>query len=124
SHAEYQTKLVRERDSSYGDLKKLKGRYDAVCQEVENRRKKNESAMDHGRTKAASAYNQQLMEMHNVKNTYVIGINVTNKLKECYNHEYVLEQLDQLQNLSKLRVSKLNSLGILALSWETSTFQP
>ena len=123
SHAEYQTKLLRERDSSYGDLKKLKGRYDAACQEVENRRKKNESAMDHGRTKAASAYNQQLMEMHNVKNTYLIGINVTNKLKECYYHEYVPELLDSLQDLSEVRVSKLNSLWSLASSLETSTLQ-
>ena len=123
SHAEYQTKLVRERDSSYGDLKKLKGRYDGACQEVENRRKKNESAMDHGRTKAASAYNQQLMEMHNVKNTYLIGINVTNKLKECYYHEYVPELLDSLQDLSEVRVSKLNSLWSLASALETSTLQ-
>jgi len=123
SHAEYQMKLLRERDSSYGDLKKLKGRYDAVCQEVENRRKKNESAMDHGRTKAASAYNQQLMEMHNVKNTYIIGINVTNKLKECYYHEYVPELLDSLQDLSEVRVAKLNSLWALAAALEASTLQ-
>jgi hypothetical protein len=123
SHAEYQTKLFRERDSSYGDLKKLKGRYDAVCQEVENRRKKNESAMDHGRTKAASAYNQQLVEMHNVKNTYLIGINVTNKLKECYYHEYVPELLDSLQDLSEVRVAKLNSLWALATALENSTLQ-
>lgn len=123
SHAEYQAKLLRERDSSYGDLKKLKGRYDAACQEVENRRKKNESAMDHGRTKAASAYNQQLMEMHNVKNTYLIGINVTNKLKECYYHEYVPELLDSLQDLSEVRVAKLNSLWALAAALETSALQ-
>jgi hypothetical protein len=123
SHAEYQTKLLRERDSSYGDLKKLKGRYDSACQEVENRRKKNESAMDHGRTKAASAYNQQLMEMHNVKNTYLIGINVTNKLKECYYHEYIPELLDSLQDLSEVRVSKLNSVWSLAAALETTTLQ-
>ena len=123
SHAEYQTKLVKERDSSYGDLKKLKGRYDGACQEVENRRKKTESSMDYGRTKATSAYNQQLMEMHNVKNTYLIGINVTNKLKECYYHEYVPELLDSLQDLSEVRVSKLNSLWSLAAALETSTLQ-
>ena len=123
SHAEYQTKLLRERDSSYGDLKKLKGRYDTACQEVENRRKKNESALDHGRTKAASAYNQQLMDMHNVKNTYLIGINVTNKLKECYYHEYIPELLDSLQDLSEVRVSKLNSIWSLAAALESSTLQ-
>ncbi len=67
SHADYAAKLERERDMSYGDLKKSKGRYDGACQEVENRRKKTESSFDHGKGKAQSAYQQQLMEMHNVK---------------------------------------------------------
>lgn len=67
SHAEYAAKLERERDASYGDLKKTKGRYDGACQEVENRRKKTESSFDHGKSKAQAAYQQQLMEMHNVK---------------------------------------------------------
>ena len=67
SHAEYAAKLERERDLSYGDLKKTKGRYDGACQEVETRRKKTESSFDHGKNKAQSAYQQQIMEMHNVK---------------------------------------------------------
>ena len=67
SHVEYALKLEKERDISYGDLKKLKGRYDGACQEVENRRKKTESSFDHGKNKAQNAYQQQLVDMHNVK---------------------------------------------------------
>ena len=67
SHAEYALKLEKERDISYGDLKKAKGKYDAACQEVENRRKKTDSSFDHGKNKAQNAYQQQLMDMHNVK---------------------------------------------------------
>lgn len=67
SHAEYAYKLERERDSSYGELKKTKGRYDGACQEVENRRKKTESSFDHGKAKSQNAYQQQVMDMHNVK---------------------------------------------------------
>lgn len=67
SHAEYAAKLEKERDASYGDLKKTKGKYDGVCQEVENRRKKIDSSFDYGKQKAQNAYQQQLMEMHNVK---------------------------------------------------------
>lgn len=54
---------------SYGDLRKIKSRYDGACQEVESRRKKIESSFDHGKTKAQGAYQQQLMDMHNVKVT-------------------------------------------------------
>lgn len=121
SHAEYAAKLQRERDSSYGELKKMKGRYDGVCQEVENRRKKTESSFDHGKQKAQNAYQQQLMEMNNVKNTYLISINVTNRMKERYYHAYVPELLDSLQDLSETRVMKLNSLWSLAAHLESST---
>lgn len=62
SHADFATKLESERDASYGQpvlhiphvqlltakaaLKRTKGKYDSVCQEVESRRKKIESSFD------------------------------------------------------------------------------
>lgn len=67
SHAEYSSKLEKERDGSYSDLKKTKGKYDGVCQEVENRRKKIDSSFDHGKTKAQGAYLQQQSDMRNTK---------------------------------------------------------
>lgn len=121
SHAEYAAKLQRERDSSYGELKKMKGRYDGVCQEVENRRKKTETSFDHSKQKAQNAYQQQLMDMNNVKNTYLISINVTNQMKERYYHAYVPELLDSLQDLSETRTTKLNSLWSLAAHLESQT---
>ncbi|KAG4219476.1 hypothetical protein PC116_g32044, partial [Phytophthora cactorum] len=63
-HVEYATKLEAERESSYADLRKTKTKYDAACQEVESKRKKNESAFD--KAKAQSHYQQQLHEMNNV----------------------------------------------------------
>lgn len=120
-HAAFAEKLEKERDSSYADLKKTKGRYDSVCQEVENRRKKIESSYDHGKTKARTAYEQQQSDMRNTKNTYLIAINVTNKQKERYYHEYVPDLLDSLQDLSETRVSRLNTLWLTAASIETQT---
>jgi hypothetical protein len=67
SHVEYHAKLEKEREASLSDLKKVKGKYDGVCQEVENRRKKTESSFDYNKTKAQAAYQQQLLEMNNVK---------------------------------------------------------
>ncbi|KAJ9244974.1 hypothetical protein DTO169E5_1355 [Paecilomyces variotii] len=120
-HADYYAKLEKERDASYGDLKKVKGKYDAACQEVENRRKKMESSFDHGKAKAQNAYQQQILEMNNVKNTYLISINVTNKLKEKYYNEYVPEVLDSLQDLNETRVAKLDTLWSLAAQLELSS---
>lgn len=118
-HADYADKLEKERDSTYADLRKTKGKYDASCQEVENKRKKAESAFDYGKSKAQNAYQQQISEMHNVKNTYLIAINVTNKQKEKYYHEYVPDLLDSLQDLSESRTSKLNGIWSLAAELES-----
>ncbi|PGH04800.1 hypothetical protein GX51_03286 [Blastomyces parvus] len=121
NHVEYATRLEKERDATYSDLKKVKGKYDGACQEVENRRKKTESSFDHGKQKAQMAYQQQTLEMNNVKNTYLISINVANKLKEKYYYEYVPELLNGLQDLNETRVSKLNSIWMLAAQLEKNT---
>lgn len=119
-HADYAAKLEKERDNTYSDLKKNKAKYDASCQEVENRRKKIDASYDHGKSKAQSAYQQQMSDMRNVKNSYLIAINVTNKQKEKYYHEYLPDVLDSLQDLSETRVAKLNTLWLSAASIETS----
>ncbi|KAI5290957.1 hypothetical protein KEM54_006900 [Ascosphaera aggregata] len=123
AHAEYAGKLEKERDSSYADLRKTKGKYDAVCQEVENKRKKAEAAHDHGKTKAQAAFQQQIEEMNNMKNTYLIAINVTNKLKERYYNEYVPEVLDGLQELNEIRVAAVNDFWLKAMNLEKNTLQ-
>jgi len=116
-HVEYAEKLERERDSSYSDLRKTKAKYDSACQEVESKRKKTESSF--GGAKAQSAYQQQIIEMNNVKNTYLITINITNRQKEKYYHEYVPELLDSLQDLAEFRTLKLNDLWTLASQLES-----
>jgi hypothetical protein len=120
-HVDFHAKLEKERDSSYHDLKKMKGKYDGACQEVETRRKKMESSFDHSKPKAQAAYQQQILEMNNVKNTYLISINVTNKMKERFYHEYVPELLDGLQDLNETRVTKLNSVWSLAAQLEKNS---
>ncbi|KAJ1326522.1 formin-binding protein 1 [Microdochium nivale] len=117
-HAEYAVKLEAERDSSYTDLRKVKGKYDAACQELESKRKKSESSFD--KAKAKSQYQQQTHEMSNAKNTYLIAINVTNKQKEKYYHEYTPELLDSLQDLSEFRTIRLNALWTTAAALEKS----
>ncbi|KAK9585714.1 Protein BZZ1, variant 4 [Aspergillus fumigatus] len=120
-HVDFHARLEKERDSSYSELKKAKGKYDGACQEVEARRKKMESSFDHGKSKAQAAYQQQILEMNNIKNMYLISINVTNKMKEKYFHEYVPELLDGLQDLNETRVTKLNSVWSLAAQLEKAS---
>lgn len=117
-HSDYSDKIEKERDASYSELRKVKTKYDAVCQEVEGRRKKTETGF--GQAKALSAYQQQLVEMNNIKNTYIIAINVTNKQKERYYYEYVPELLDSLQDLTEFRTLRLNGIWALASELEAT----
>ncbi|BDD57781.1 hypothetical protein MPDQ_005469 [Monascus purpureus] len=121
-HTDFYAKLDKERELAFGDLKKTKGKYDGACQEVESRRKKMESSYDHSKTKAQVAYQQQIYDMNNVKNTYLININITNKVKEKFFHEYIPELLDSLQDLNETRVAKLNSFWCLAAQLEKNSF--
>jgi hypothetical protein len=66
-HGDYAARLEKERDSTYADLNKQKSKYHSVCQEVENRRKKTDGAFDYGKQKAKNAFEQQQLEMRNVK---------------------------------------------------------
>ncbi|KAL1891506.1 Protein BZZ1 [Sporothrix stenoceras] len=120
-HADFAAKVEAERDASYADLRKVKVKYDAVCQEVESKRKKTESGFS--QAKAQSAYHQQIAEMNNVKNSYLIAINVTNKQKERYYHDYVPELLDSLQDLAEFRTLRLNDLWTVASKLESGMLQ-
>ncbi|KAK1255440.1 hypothetical protein MKX08_009435 [Trichoderma sp. CBMAI-0020] len=120
-HAEYADKLEAGRDACYADLRKVKGKYDNTCQDLESKRKKTESHAD--KAKAQSAYQQQLFDMNNAKNTYLIAINVTNKQKEKYYHEYIPEVMDSMQDLNEFRTLKLNFLWDVATRLETAMLQ-
>ncbi|RDA82738.1 hypothetical protein CP532_2411 [Ophiocordyceps camponoti-leonardi (nom. inval.)] len=118
-HAEYADKLAAERDASAAELRKVKAKYDAACQEVEAKRKKSESHSD--KAKAQSAYQQQILDMNDIKNTYLIAINVSNRQKHSYYHDYVPELMDSLQDLAEFRTIKLNDLWTVAVKIEDET---
>ncbi|KAH0530929.1 hypothetical protein TsFJ059_005499 [Trichoderma semiorbis] len=120
-HADYADKLEASRDAVYADLRKIKTKYDGTCQELESKRKKTESHYD--KAKAQNAYQQQLFDMNNAKNTYLIAINVANKQKEKYYHEYVPEVMDSLQDLSEFKTLKLNFLWDVATRLESTMLQ-
>lgn len=66
-HVEFAGKLEKERDNSYGELRKSKGKYDSECQDLEGRRKKIDSSFDNSKQKAQVAYQQQMANMYNSK---------------------------------------------------------
>jgi len=66
-HGNVDTELEREWDVSHQELKKVKSKYDNVCQEVENKRKKQDATFEFERTKATAAFQQHQEDMRNAK---------------------------------------------------------
>jgi Skp family chaperone for outer membrane proteins len=92
-HVDFHAKLEKERESSYSELKKAKGKYDGACQEVEGRRKKMEGSFDHNKPKAQAAYQQQILEMNNVK----VGSVLPSTRPPLTEAEYVSDQYKRNQ---------------------------
>ncbi|RKF61807.1 Protein BZZ1 [Erysiphe neolycopersici] len=119
-HADHAVKLEAERDAAFNDLRKVKIKYDTSCQELESKRKKIDSSFDFSKVKAQNAYQQQILDMHNAKNSYLIAINVANAHKEKYYAEYLPELLDSLRDLSESRTIRLNEIWSRAAELEMS----
>ncbi|KAK9493245.1 hypothetical protein V1508DRAFT_385418 [Lipomyces doorenjongii] len=122
-HVAFNEKLIEERDEAYSELKKSKQAYDASCQVVENSRTKVEKSFDSSKTKATRHYEQHRLDMNNSKNSYLISINVTNRLKDKYYFQDIPALLDSMQDLNEARVRKLNYIWSQAATLETACLE-
>ncbi|KAK9479830.1 hypothetical protein V1514DRAFT_327490 [Lipomyces japonicus] len=122
-HVAFDDQLIEERDEVYSELKKSKQTYDASCQVVENSRQKVEKSYDSSKNKANKNYELHQLDMNNAKNSYLIAINVTNRLKDKYYFQDIPSLLDSMQDLNEARVRKLNSLWSQASSLEQACIQ-
>ncbi|TGZ85498.1 FCH-domain-containing protein [Ascodesmis nigricans] len=122
-HEKLAQKLVTQRDEMYGDLKKSKTEYDNVCKMVEEKRQKIDKSFDASRSKAEKAYRAEQLEMNNIKNSYLLQVNVANHHKKRYFYEDLPEVINSLQDLNETRVTRLNALWTLSSQLETSCYQ-
>lgn len=109
--------VTKERDTAFNDLKKAKLTYDSSCQDMEHIRVKAEKAS------SSSSKQKKLTEketkMNVVKNSYVIKINQTNRLKDKYYYQDLPEILDGIQDLNEFKVTELNKYWNNAITLET-----
>ncbi|KAK9453279.1 hypothetical protein V1511DRAFT_505240 [Dipodascopsis uninucleata] len=122
-HVAFAEALEEERDEAYSELKKSKQQYDAQCQIVENSRVKVGKSYDGSKSKATKQHELNIMDMNNAKNSYLISINVTNRLKDKYYFQDIPTLLDSMQDLNEARVRKLNHIWNQASSMEIMCIQ-
>ncbi|KAI5786205.1 hypothetical protein FPQ18DRAFT_349328 [Pyronema domesticum] len=122
-HESLAQKLLSERDGVYSDLNKCKSKYDSECKDVEEKRQKVDKSYDSSKTKAQKSYQNELVEMNNVKNTYILQIAAANRHKQRYFHEDLPDIINSLQDLNETRVAKVNGLWTLGTELENKCHQ-
>ncbi|KAF9519700.1 hypothetical protein BS47DRAFT_1324420 [Hydnum rufescens UP504] len=103
-HANFYNKLVADRDVAYSDRSKVF--YYSDCEELETYRQKQDRATDDKHAERAAKLHEQMhVSMLDRKNTYLVAISVSNKVKDLFYSESVPTVEDQYRTLEVLQTS-------------------
>ncbi|PBK97599.1 hypothetical protein ARMGADRAFT_1076075 [Armillaria gallica] len=104
-------KLVSDRDRTYAERLKNKAKYDEECGEVDlHRQKQGRAHDDRHAERIARQADQQRNDMLNCKNSYIISIEVSNKIKAKFYNDDLPGLEDQLQLLQSRLVQRFTKI--------------
>ncbi|KAI7829549.1 hypothetical protein BC939DRAFT_509470, partial [Gamsiella multidivaricata] len=101
--------LAAKKDEARKKRDKAKSKYDASCEEVESSKQKQERAYDEkNQEKLKRSYYQDILDMNNNKNSYVLALQVLNTHRRKYYEQDVPELSDS--NLTAEAQAHLSSM--------------
>ncbi|KAJ3289766.1 hypothetical protein HDU79_003814 [Rhizoclosmatium sp. JEL0117] len=101
-HMGFSQKMMNERDGVYAEKDKAKKKYDDACEAVESIKAKYDRASDDkSREKYKLGWHQEILDMNNKKNLYILAICSANAVKNKYFAEDVPNLLNDLHYLSE-----------------------
>ncbi|KAL5524396.1 BZZ1 [Sanghuangporus sanghuang] len=118
---EFYQKLLSERDKVYADRQKMKQKYDEECLEVESfRRKQDRSTDDRHASRAAKQFENQMIDMQNSKNVFLISTAVANRVKNRFYSEDLPLIENDFQRLQANLITGLTSILLQAQQLHTT----
>ncbi|OCB88259.1 hypothetical protein A7U60_g4665 [Sanghuangporus baumii] len=118
---EFYQKLLSERDKVYADRQKMKQKYDEECLEVESfRRKQDRSTDDRQASRAAKQFENQMIDMQNSKNVFLISTAVANRVKNRFYSEDLPLIENDFQRLQANLITGLTSILLQAQQLHTT----
>ncbi|KAF9405191.1 hypothetical protein BGZ94_003713 [Podila epigama] len=119
-HIQFAQKLLSERDKSAQERDKAKARYDASCDEVESSKQKQERAYDErNQERLRRTYYQDILDMNNNKNSYVLALQVLNTHRKKYYEQDLPELSNNMQVLDESRIEGLRTIWENYIGLET-----
>lgn len=121
--AQFYQKVLADRDRIYNDRAKSKVKYDEECAEVETYRQKQGRAQDDKHSgRAAKQYQQQIVDMNNAKNMYIICTAIANKVKDRHYTEVLSTIQTQHQQFQSGYIINVATVLRLAQSLQSSHY--
>ncbi|KAI9208006.1 uncharacterized protein BJ171DRAFT_472287 [Polychytrium aggregatum] len=83
-------RLVAERDKIYDETAQAKHKYDVTCDLVDTAKSKHDRAIDERtREKHKLTYHQEILDMYNNKNLYILSLDVAKAVQDSYYNKTV-----------------------------------
>ncbi|KAH6570670.1 hypothetical protein BASA50_002805 [Batrachochytrium salamandrivorans] len=115
-HLAYAQRLRLEREKMEAELEKTRSRYFEACDLVDNSKLKNERGSDEkSKEKFKRVWHQEILDMNNAKNLYLLSIKSENAAKSKYYSKDIPELLDNMRELGQL-----NTLAVKQI-WQQYT---
>ncbi|KAI9242515.1 MAG: hypothetical protein BYD32DRAFT_362651, partial [Podila humilis] len=102
---------TKKDDARKKERDKAKTRYDASCDEVESSKQKQERAYDEkNQEKLRKTYFQDILDMNNNKNSYILALQVLNTHRKKYYEQDLPELSNNMQALDESRIEGLKGI--------------
>jgi len=105
----YNNDLINGKNEFFNNVIKSKKLYDDSCNSMEQIRLKIEKNSNKS-SKLNEKFNSIQIEMNNLKNNYLLNINIANRIKDKFYYQDLPEILDLFQDLIEFKTKKLNQI--------------
>ncbi|KAJ3193492.1 hypothetical protein HK101_004737 [Irineochytrium annulatum] len=110
-HLIYAQKLIAEREKAFAEKDRAKKVYDDACDLVETAKSRHDRAADDkSREKLKKAWHQEIIQLNNSKNMYILAIEMANAIKKKYYRKDLPSLLQEMQSLSESILQSLKTI--------------
>ncbi|KAJ3373119.1 hypothetical protein GGF31_001106 [Allomyces arbusculus] len=103
-HITFAAKLISEQERSLQEKDKAKIKYLQSCEDVEAAKIKYERADEKSQEKLKKIWHQQILEMNNAKNGYILSLAVANAHRRSHQNTDIPWVLDEMEVLESIRL--------------------
>ncbi|KAJ3360064.1 hypothetical protein GGF32_008651 [Allomyces javanicus] len=103
-HISFAAKLISEQERSLQEKDKAKIKYLQACEDVEAAKLKYERADEKSQEKLKKIWHQQILEMNNAKNGYILSLAVANAHRRSHQNTDIPWVLDEMEVLESIRL--------------------